>query len=235
VADLLLRPASAKGVTDPAGGQCAGKFIQVGQPLYPYVLGLITRANGPDSFDRLISHLADNARLRVAAGAPGSGGRVTLERILAARPEWSSKVQVLDESTSTALLGLRDGRIDAVFVMDGIESPFFAQLQNEKDERGRPRFTFADMRPGRTVTGSSGPKDANNRPLYTLFTLAPGWMHSTKVPSTPAVLIVNTEFSRTPEGQRAVQVLHAAVDSAVRDIRAQTKTPADWNPDSNEF
>lgn len=235
VADLLSRPAEAKGVRDPLEGGCAGRFRVVGQPLYPYIGFLAVRAGQPDSMDKLISALGPSQRLRVAVGAPGSGGEVTMQRILALKPDWKSHVELRNEPASTAIQSLKDGNLDAVFVMDGIESPWPESVLAQKDSRGRPIFAFADMRPGRQVTGQGGPKDAARRPLYTRFTLASGLFRDTRVVSTPAVLIVSEAFARTPEGERAIRVLGEAVERAAPTIRSATKTPTDWDPQSNAF
>ncbi len=235
VADLLARPAEAKGVRDPLQGACAGKFRILGQPIYPYIGFLAVRASQPDQFDKLIDSLGPNQRLRVAVGGVGSGGETTMQRILAVRQDWKRHVELRNEPASTAIQALKDGNLDAVFVMDGIESPWPEAVLAQKDQRGRPVFAFADMRPGREVTGGRGPKDGAGRPLYTRFTLASGLFRDTRVVSTPAVLIVSEAFARTPEGERAIRVLGEAVERAVPGIRSATRTPTDWDPQSNAF
>lgn len=183
----------------------------------------------------LVPALGPIQRLRVAAGAPGSGGEVTMHRILALKPDWNSHVELRNEPASTAIRSLKHGNPHAVFVLDGIESPWLESVLAQKDSRGRPISAFAEMRPGRQVTGQGGPKEAARRPLSARVTLASGLFRDTRVVSTPAVPIVSEAFARTPEGERAIRVLGEAVGRAVPTVRSATRTPTDWDPQSNAF
>jgi len=209
---------------------CAGKIDSVGRPLYPYYGFLVLRADAPyDTLDKLVRNTPEGKTLTIAVGADGSGGAVTMGYVLRADPEWKRVATTRNYGLETALQRLRDGSLDAFFVMDAPGSPLIDQIGSDKDAKGNRVFQFGDMRPNRAFYAI---KDWSGRPMYQEAVVTPGTFRSTKSVSVDAGMIVGNGFreDRAKNGPKAVDALAAAIDRAQAAIYADTKTPRDWTP-----
>jgi TRAP-type uncharacterized transport system substrate-binding protein len=174
-------------------------------------------------FKDMINHLKTGAVLRIAAGGSGSGGELTLRNIRANAPEWRQLVDISSDGSTTALNKLRDGQIDAFFVMDGPQSPLLQDVRETMDTKTKRRiFKFVDVRPSDKLTGVK----FNGRTLYATTTLQSGWFSAIKSVSTLAVIAVRDDFYRkSPE---VAGKIRQAAEDALPAIAAKAGARPDW-------
>jgi hypothetical protein len=215
--------------SDRFAAGCAGKYVSLGKPLYPYYGFWVVRADaGVSRVSGQIAGIRAGQSLTVAAGEDGSGGQITLRNLLAADPAWHSAVHVTTDGGEAALRLLRDKNIDAFFLMDDRTSPMVEKsIKGEVDERGRPIFKFLAIDPPSSFFRET---DWTGRRMYQPEDLTSGWFGGIRTISVDAVLIVGKSWWRHDQASGAQ--LGRAIDAAAGAIRAATRTPKDWIPAS---
>ena len=227
--------ASARAHTSDANAaSCAGKYVSLGRPLYPYYGFWVVRADSP--YGRVsgqIEHVAKGELLNVAAGEDGSGGQITLKNLLDADPRWRSAVHPTTDGGSAALRMLRDKNIDAFFLMDDRNSDMIEQaIKGQVDERGRPIFKFLAINAPAKFFAQT---DWTGKKMYQPEALTRGWFGSVETISVDAVFIVSKAWWRKDGAARgAVEQIGKAIDTSASAIRAVTHTPAAWVPASEQ-
>ena len=220
--------------SDANAANCAGKYVSLGRPLYPYYGFWVVRADTP--YTRVsgqIDHVAAGQVLNVAAGEDGSGGQITLRNLLNADPRWHSAVHFTTDGGTAALRMLRDKNIDAFFLMDDRNSDMIEQsIKAQVDERGRPIFKFLAINAPAKFFEQT---DWTGKKMYQPEALSRGWFGGVNTISVDAVLIVGKSWWRKDASTRAaVEQMGKAIDTAAPAIRAATHTPADWVPASEQ-
>jgi hypothetical protein len=219
-------------VSDRNAASCAGRYVSLGKPLYPYYGFWVVRAD--TSYNRVsgqIGGVGEGQVLNVAAGEDGSGGQITLKNLLASNPRWHSVVHVTTDGGQAALRLLRDRNIDAFFLMDDRSSSMIeTEIKGEVDARGRPVFKFLAINP---PSGFFDMTDWTGRKMYQPEQLTSGWFGGIGTISVDAVFIVSKAWWRHDSAtQQVVAQLGRAIDNAEPAIRAATHTPSDWVPAS---
>ncbi len=220
--------------SDANAASCAGKYVSLGRPLYPYYGFWVVRADSPYSrVSGQIDHVATGQVLNVAAGEDGSGGQITLKNLLNADPRWRSAVHPTTDGGSAALRVLRDKNIDAFFLMDDRNSDMIEQaIKGQVDERGHPIFKFLAINPPSKFFEQT---DWTGKKMYQPEALTRGWFGGINTISVDAVFIVGKSWWRKDASTRAaVEQIGKAIDTASSAIRAATHTPADWIPASEQ-
>jgi hypothetical protein len=220
--------------SDSNAASCAGKYVSLGRPLYPYYGFWVVRADSPYSrVSGQIEHVATGQALNVAAGEDGSGGQITLKNLLNSDPRWRSAVHPTTDGGAAALRMLRDKNIDAFFLMDARNSDMIEQsIKGQVDDRGRPVFKFLAINPPPAFFKET---DWTGKKMYQPEALTSGWFGGIKTISVDAVFIVGKSWWRKDEGTRAaVDQIGKAIDTASAAIRAATHTPTDWVPASEQ-
>ena len=220
--------------SDANAANCAGKYVSLGRPLYPYYGFWVVRADS--TYARVsgqIEHVATGQVLNVAAGEEGSGGQITLKNLLDADPRWRSAVHPTTDGGTAALRMLRDKNIDAFFLMDDRNSDMVEQsIKAQVDERGRPIFKFLAINAPAKFFAQT---DWTGKKMYQPETLNHGWFGGINTISVDAVFIVGKSWWRKDSATRAaVEQIGKAVDTAASAIRTATRTPADWVPASEQ-
>ena len=204
---------------------CLGRYDVVGRPLYPLYAFLVVRASA--SF-RSLDDLASAGQQRtIAAGADGSGARITLGALLKSNPAWQRAVTVTNDDAATALERIADGSIDGSFAMESLDSALLSQIRLSADARGEPLYRFIDVRPGPDF-----PRAGDGRCLYRLTALDFGGASPVTTVSVDAVMILGRTFrdAHARGGPFAPDVLASAIDATRAAILADMKSPGDWRP-----
>ena len=220
--------------SDANAASCAGKYVSLGRPLYPYYGFWVVRADSP--YNRVsgqIDHVASGQALNVAAGEDGSGGQITLKNLLNADPRWRSAVHPTTDGGTAALRMLRDKNIDAFFLMDDRNSDMIEQsIKAQVDERGHPIFKFLAINAPQSFFRQT---DWTGKKMYQPEVLSHGWFGGVDTISVDAVFIVGKSWWRKDGSTRAaVEQIGKALDTAAPALRAATHTPADWIPASEQ-
>ncbi len=210
-----------------AKADCVGKVVTLGPPVFPYQGFMVVRDDAPAStFGDLIGKLKPGSVLRVAAGGSGSGGELTLRNVLLNAPEWKQLVDIAPDGSDTALNKLRDGQIDAFFVMDGPQSPLLQDVRETIDPKTKKRiFKFLDFRPNDRLTQIN----FNGRALYAVATLESGWFSAIKSISTPAVLAIRDDYYR--QNPAVAAKIRQATEDALPAIAAKAGARPAWASD----
>lgn len=254
-AGLSLRPAESQGSVESAQGvcqglvpaaivqrdaadaqarkpECMGRFDVVGKPVYPYYGFLVVAASRPEGgLQEMVANTPQGKNLKISAGGAGSGGQVTMDYMLRANAAWKRVITLAGASADTALVLVKDGALDGLFVMEAPNSPLLETIRTAVDAKGKALFKFVDIRPGDAFYGI---KDWGGRPMFQQQTLVSGWFGDTKVPSVDAVFIADNAFreDRAKGGPQSVAKLSEAIDRAQAAVFAETNTPRDWQPAS---
>jgi hypothetical protein len=223
-AAIVPRDAMAGIGHEPA---CFGRYDFVGRSLYPYYAFLVMKAG--TSF-RSLDDLANAGRqFVIAVGPEGSGGQITFGFLLRSNPLWQRVVAVTNDDAATALDRLADGSIDGLFTMETFDSELLDRVRTTGDGRGKPLYTFIDVRPG---TEFSRTGDGGGHCLYRLTALDFGGPLPVATVSVDAVLMLGRTFhdAHARGGPPASEVLATAIDAARAGILADLKSPGDWRP-----
>jgi hypothetical protein len=226
-AAIVQRDAMAKLGQQPS---CLGRYELVGRSLFPWYAFLVVRADAP--FRQLDDIGRDGRRGIIAAGAEGSGGQVTLAFLAHDNPAALRSISVTHDAFEPALQQIADGAIDGFFAMETLDSALLDQVRMRRDARGKPLFTFIDVRPGQDLPRSGG---GLGRCLYRLTALDFGGPAPFTTLSTDAVMVIGRTVrdAHARGGPRALDALVAAIDAARPAILADMRSPRDWRPAGN--
>ena len=223
-AAFVPRDAIAQVGNQPA---CQGRYDIVGRPLYPYYAFLVVRADAPY---RRVDDLAREGRQRaIAAGPPGSGGRVTLGLLRQANPALQRATSVANDDAETALAGVSNGSLDAFFSMETLGGALIDRIRGRRDAAGKPLFAFIDVDPGQDFWREG---DGGGHCLYRLAALDFGGPSPITTVSVDAVMVLGRAFrdAHARGGPSAPDALASAIDSAHAAILTDMKSPPDWRP-----
>lgn len=222
-AAIVPRDAIAQIGHQPA---CLGRYDIVGRPLYPYYALLVVRA---DASLRSLDDLASGGRRgTIAAGAEGSGGQIAFGFLLRSNPLWQRAIAVTDDDAATAFERIADGSIDGFFTMDTLDSTLIDRVRLLADARGKPLYTFIDVRPGTDFfrAGDGG------HCLYRLTALDFGGASPVTTVSEDAVMMLGRTFrdAHARSGPHASDALSSAIDATQAAILTDMKSPIGWRP-----
>jgi hypothetical protein len=220
-AAIVPRDAIAQLAHQPA---CLGRYDAVGRPLYPYYAFLVVRAGAPF---RSLNDLASGRT--IAAGPEGSGGQITLGFLLRSNAAWQQAITVTNDDAATALNRIADGSLDGLFAMATLDSELIDRVRLREDARGKPMYTFIDIRPGADFWRAG---DGAGHCLYRLTALDFGGPAPVTTVSGDAVLMLGRGFRDTHarSGPLAADALASAIDASQAGILGDLKSPGDWRP-----
>jgi hypothetical protein len=221
-AAIVPRDAIAQIAHQPS---CLGRYDAVGRPLYPYYAFLVVRA---DASFRSLDDLAKYGRA-IAAGVEGSGGQITLGFLLRSNPVWQRTAAVTNDDAAIALERIADGSIGGFFAMETLDSELIDRVRLMADTRGKPLYTFIDVRPGADFSWAG---DGGGHCLYRLTALDFGGRSPVTTVSVDAVMLLGRAFrdAHARSGPPAAEALAFAIDAAQSAILADMKSPGDWRP-----
>lgn len=211
---------------------CANALMMVGQPVYPYVLFAVVRADSPynDFNDMVSDYRKQGKKLSVSAGKEGSGGLATLRNLMKADDTLKNTVDVSAYDQAVALQQVGDGQLAVFFSMDAPDSDFIDKIKAAVDANGKPKFKFIDVDPDDFQNVLK--LKAFNRPLYeeTNFSVPGGWFGRTiDTMATFAAVVANRTWANG-DGAKAVVSIGGALNDANAALREATKTPNGWVP-----
>jgi TRAP transporter TAXI family solute receptor len=170
--------------------------------LYPEPVHVLVRA------DRGIAAMSDLAGKRVAIGVKGSASRTTALRVLRAHNLGVGDVKALELALGDALVGLRQGAVDALIQIIGVPADSVRDALDEIPLRLIPLSPNA-------ITGLVGAKAG-----YFPFTMPAGayatQRQEVRTVATAAVLLVGSDLSDTEVGAIARFIYEKGRDFAAR-------------------
>lgn len=210
--------------------ECVNAFEQAGKPIYPYYGYFVAPANSPyDSVRDLVKHTPEGKIVTVAVGKEGSGGQITLGNILKNVPEFKRVLQMKNQDQNIALDSMKNGSLDALFVMDGPGSELVDDIKKALGKDNKPLFKFLSIELDDTFYKNVQGWD--RKPLYYKVSIsAPGWFSGNKnTIAVDAVAIISSEWvKQDPNASKAIRIFVEATDAAEAGIRADVKVPKDW-------
>jgi TRAP-type uncharacterized transport system substrate-binding protein len=155
--------------------ECVSAFERVGKPIYPYYGYFVAPAHSPyDSVRDWVKHTAEGKIITVAVGKEGSGGQITLGNILKNVPEFKRVLQMKDQDPTTALDAIKNGSLDALFVMDGPGSELIDEIRKTLGKENKPLFKFLTL--DLDDAFYKNVQGWDKKPLYYQANIvAPGW------------------------------------------------------------
>jgi hypothetical protein len=218
---IVQRDAIALAAHQPA---CQGRFDVVGRPLYPWYAFLVVKAGAP------FRELNDMAGRRViVAGEAGSSGQITLGFLLRANPALQHSVAVSMGDMEFALARVAGGLADGFFALDTLDSDMIDRVRLKSDARGKPLYTFIDIRPTPEFFRIG---DGGGHCLYRLTALDFGEGIPVTTVSVDAVMVLGHAFhdAHARSGPRAFDAIASAIDVVEPAVLADMKSPGDWRP-----
>lgn len=213
--------------------ECANAYAPFGKPMARYLGYLVVRTDNPaDSLSALINNRqAKKQPARISGGGERSGGHTTLLALRGASTEWTRGIDIARQSKTEAFGNLNDGTLDALLVMDGVDSPLVDAIKAEVDPKtGKARYKFIEVDPP-----SSFFRDKKN--VYGGFVMyqsdeikLPGLFSNVDTISVPVMAVFNNKVAKTDAGAGAKNALRDALEQAEGDIRSRTGTSSKWEP-----
>lgn len=227
----LVQADAAAAVASSEQG-CANSLMTIGQPVYPYTLFAVVRADSSynDFGDMVSDYRKQGKKLNVSAGKEGSGGLVTLRNLMRSDDATKNTLDVSAYDQTVALQQVENGQLAVFFSMDAPDSDFVDKIKNAVDANGKQKFKFMDVDPD--DFGNILKMKAFNRPLYqeTQFSVPGRWFGRTiDTMSTFATVVANRDWANAQAPKVSVSVADG-LDRATAAIREATKTPNGWVP-----